>query len=507
MLPTSTSTVSSSTIKSEEQQQIPQQFDLQQTEELANSSMPKQHSKSVKEAAVVNNLLSPMNQNAENAELDKNALRDQLTALKEKATGLGRVNTYSHFKPAAKNLVDKLEKLCDSLDDAQKTKRMTKEVDVALCALEDLFTDSKKRSDKGFDQKKAQFLDKAQGLRETLNLERANAPATTQKKADIQTFQALKTDIMSLNQEDSETSVGALRDKILALNNKEIQIALLNDNEVRDFIGTIRPKGDALTIAASLLNRCMLWSSGSGPDPSNDFKIKEDGDFSKWMLSGDEMSEFRPDLETGSMNCWEGVLYSMYVAKIVDFDTLNQMHIDAAQAGVQASADVAERLDSDPVFLREAIIKKRFDYMINRPMSEIEQWYDDEIANNQEKIDNYKRAIPTTYGNEAYYRVLVENMGADIAQEWHPGEQPPPAGSLVFFAGEGQERDGEKWKISHVCISSGRNNGEGTEILNFGVSENHRTIWGATTIEEAIEPGGKYASGHVVKFASAPLLD
>lgn len=303
---------------------------------------------------------------------------------------------------------------------------------------------------------------------------------------------------------DGELTIEALRDEILALDDMEMKQAILRDRGLWELVRRRLEPSDALSLAAVLLNRALVWWDGSGPDPSTEFQIKRGGDFSLWILDNDERSDHRPDLLTGTMNCWEGVLFSMYVAGVVSYATLRDLHQRAAEAGVAAQAAGVIALEQDPELLRKRILDKRFEHRITDTRETVERWYDEKIKGDPKKQADYKVNIGKTLGNDAYYFQLAESLGAHGAQQWHRGDPPPPAGNVVFFTGNSPDKIGEKYRIAHVCISLGRQGEHGTDIMNFGVSSGGHTIWGCSTIEEGLDH--KYGSGYIVMHGPSPLL-
>lgn len=298
--------------------------------------------------------------------------------------------------------------------------------------------------------------------------------------------------------------IDEIRDEILGLDDIEVKQALLHDRGLWEIVGRSLDASEALILAAVLLDRALVWWDGSGPDAATGFQIKRGGDFSLWMLDNNERSEHRPDRRTGSMNCWEGVLYSMYVAGVVSYATLRDLHQRAAEAGVAAQAAGAVELEQNPELLREGIIQKRLEHQIVDTRETVEQWYEEKIKDNPKMQANYKANLARTLGNDAYYFQLAESLGAHGARQWHPGDAPPPAGDVVFFAGDSVDKVGEKWRIAHVCISLGRRSAHGTDIMNFGVASGGHTIWGCTTIEEGL--AHKYSKGYKVMYGPSPLL-
>jgi hypothetical protein len=194
----------------------------------------------------------------------------------------------------------------------------------------------------------------------------------------------------------------------------------------------------------------------------------------------------------------------MYAAGVVSYTTLRDMHRRAATRGAQASQAGAIELDQNADKLREGILQKRLEYRIVDTREQVEAWYEREIRDSPKKQADYKANLAKTMGNDAYYFELAESLGAHGATRWIPGSDPPPAGNVVFFTGEGADKVGEKWRIAHVCISLGRKGPHGAEIMNFGVTTGGHTIWGCTTIEEGL--AHKYKQGYIVMHGPSPLL-
>ena len=147
--------------------------------------------------------------------------------------------------------------------------------------------------------------------------------------------------------------------------------------------------------------------------------------------------------------------------------------------------------------------------MVNWSRERVDQWYSAEIEGDAENEKNYGRVAAKQMGSDAYYAVLAERLGAKDSREWNRGDDPPPAGDIVFFTGVGPARKSQKWSVAHVCISLGRKTSKGTEIMNFGVAEDNRTIWGCSTIEEALDHKYKSVdlSGYTVRYGPSRLLD
>lgn len=311
---------------------------------------------------------------------------------------------------------------------------------------------------------------------------------------------------MILGLPSGKSTIEEVRDTILELDDIEVKQALLRDEGLREFIRDVLSPTEALIIAGVLLDRALTWWDGSGPDPKKQFKIKEGGDFSLWILGRDENGPHKPDLRAGTMNCWEGVLFSMYVSGVVSYATLRDMHERATADAVEAHGRAKEELAQDPELLREKIIDRRMEHMITHSREQVEAWYEEKIKDDQTQKDAYRDNAARGAGNDAYYRRLALNLGAHGAREWKRGDDPPPLGDVVFFTGKGADKVGEKWRIAHVCISLGRKNKDGeTDIMNFGVSDGRgHTIWGCSTIEEALSH--KYSNGYIVMYGPSGLL-
>ena len=259
-----------------------------------------------------------------------------------------------------------------------------------------------------------------------------------------------------------------------------------------------------MIVASVLLDRSMQWYEGSGPDPKREFRIMAGGDFSLWILGGDENGEHKPSTRTGTMNCWEGVLFSMYVAGAVSYATLRDLHLAATRDAQEAFAQGGTQLDEDEALLKQKIMQRRFDFRITDTQEQVEAWYAKEIQDNPELKGRHKAYAQKTLGTDAYYQRLAANLGAHGAKEWRRGDPPPPAGDIVLFTGVGFGRQGAKYKIAHVCISLGRKSEHGTDIMNFGVPEGGHTIWGCSTIEEGLEH--KYRTDYKVMYGPSALL-
>lgn len=299
-------------------------------------------------------------------------------------------------------------------------------------------------------------------------------------------------------------SIDEIRDEILGLDDIEVKQALARDRGLWEIVGRSLDAREALILAAVLLDRALVWEDGSGPDPAAGFQILRKGDFSLWMLDNNERSEHRPDLQTGTMNCWEGVLFSMYVAGLVSYQVLRDLHQRAAEAGVAAQESGTARLEQEPELLREGIIQKRIERRVWDTRETVEQWYEEKVKDDAKLQASFKANLGKSMGNDAYYAQLAESLGAHGAKQWRPGDAPPPAGDVVFFAGDSPDKIGEKWRISHVCISLGRRSEHGTDIMNFGVASGGHTIWGCSTIEEGL--AHKYRNGYKVMYGPSPLL-
>lgn len=364
-------------------------------------------------------------------------------------------------------------------------------------------------------------LDKIKELQADIHLERKALAAVqdsptyegkTWKKA-VLLYKAqdpaaqLKTKIQSIPEDKS--AIATIRDEILSLESAEVKELLLNDQDLRQFIKTRLDKRDALVLASVLLDRALEWWSGSGPDAKEDFQIqdREDGgkrnNFAHWIRGGQEDSDSKPDLSVGTMNCWEGVLFSMYVAGVVSYDTLRQMHEQAAKEGGEAHQKSLEKMQQDPDYAQQKIVDARLVRQVGKTRDEINTWYEQEIKGT-EKYANYEANAAVQMGTNAYYFRIAENLGAHGAQEWKEGDEPPPAGDVVFFVGGKPWEKIQKYTIAHVCISLGIRSDEGTDIMNFGFTANSKTIWGRTTIEGFLN--GKY-KGYLCKYGPSTLLD
>lgn len=315
--------------------------------------------------------------------------------------------------------------------------------------------------------------------------------------------------IRSLDDDEGGATVADVCDHILSLDDRALKQTLLADDGLRKFIRTRLSKTDAMLVASTLLDRSLFWESGSGPDMGNNFQIQATADFSRWILGRDENGPDRPDLLTGTMNCWEGVLFSMYVAGVVSYATLLEMHDRAQEAGHSTHAAGLETLAQDPEARRARIGDWKEERMVNWSRAQVDEWYSSKIEGKREEETNYGRTAAKQMGSDAYYSVLAEHLGAKGAKEWKVGDDPPPAGDIVFFTGVGPARKSQKWTVAHVCISLGRKTSKGTEIMNFGVSENGRTVWGCSTIEEALEHKYKSVdlSRYTVRYGPSRLLD
>lgn len=311
---------------------------------------------------------------------------------------------------------------------------------------------------------------------------------------------------MILGLPTGQSTIEDVRDTILGLDDIAVKQALLRDEGLREFIRDVLSPTEALIIAGVLLDRALTWWDGSGPDPKQRFKIKAGGDFSLWILGRDENGPHKPDLRAGTMNCWEGVLFSMYVSGVVTYATLRDMHERATADAVEAHGKAREELAQNPELLREKIIDRRMEHMITHSREEVEAWYEEKIKDDQAQKDAYRDNAARGAGNDAYYGRLARNLGAHGAREWKRGDDPPPLGDVVFFTGKGADKVGEKWRIAHVCISLGRKNKDGeTDIMNFGVSDGGgHTIWGCSTIEEGL--AHKYGKGYIVMYGPSGLL-
>jgi hypothetical protein len=267
-------------------------------------------------------------------------------------------------------------------------------------------------------------------------------------------------------------------------------------------------KEDALVLAAVLLDRALEWWSGSGPDEKDDFQIDTNlkegrrNNFAVWIRSGKEDDPSKPDLSVGTMNCWEGVLFSMYMSGLVSYAMLREMHVQAAKEGLAAKNAAAARIAEDPEYSRQKMTEVRMVRHIDtRPVAEA--WVDKEMKDLKRHEDMKKNAA-NQIGNNAYYFRIAENLGAHDAKEWKKGDPPPPAGDIVFFVGGGAHEQIQKYTIAHVCISLGTQSKEGTDIMNFGFTVDSKTIWGRTTIEAFFK--GKYAL-YKCKYGPASMLN
>jgi hypothetical protein len=308
---------------------------------------------------------------------------------------------------------------------------------------------------------------------------------------------------------DKKVSVEALRDQILGLESADVKKVLLADGELKAIIKDRLSKEDALILAAVLLDRALEWWSGSGPDEKEGFQIRDtkeaDGtrnDFAHWIRSGREDDPSKPDLSSGKMNCWEGVLFSMYVAGVVSYDTLRQMHVQAAREGVAAKEQASDRMLKDMDYAKERMVDVRVVRHLDSVRGDAEKWVDTQ-SKDLAKYTALEKNAANQMGNNAYYFRIAENLGAHDAKVWNKGDPPPPAGNIVFFVGSKSFEQIQKYAIAHVCISLGRQSKEGTDIMNFGFTANSKTIWGRTTIEGFLK--GKY-SGYLCKYGPSTLL-
>ena len=89
---------------------------------------------------------------------------------------------------------------------------------------------------------------------------------------------------------------------------------------------------------------------GSGPDDKRDFMPaidKEDkgiNHFARWIdklaAKDPAADDYEPTTEAGQrMNCWEGVMFTAYQAKLVDKEWLARIHVDAAKQGSGAEKE------------------------------------------------------------------------------------------------------------------------------------------------------------------------
>jgi hypothetical protein len=310
---------------------------------------------------------------------------------------------------------------------------------------------------------------------------------------------------------DGKASIETVRDQILSLEGADVKKLLLGDGELRATIKDKLSKGDALLLASVLLDRALEWWQGSGPDEKEDFQITDKADeqgkrndFAHWIRSGNEDDASKPDLAMGKMNCWEGVLFSMYVAGVVSYEMLRGMHVQAAREGVEAKTQSEEKMAQDPEYAKHKIVDARFIRQVNQSRGVVEGWFDKEIKDSEKKSAAWQKNVSNQMGVNAYYFRVAENLGAHDAKVWNQGDAPPPAGNIVFFVGTKATEQTQKWTIAHVCISLGRASKEGTDIMNFGVEAQSKTIWGRSTIEGFLK--GKY-KGYICKFGPATMLN
>jgi WXG100 family type VII secretion target len=180
-----------------------------------------------------------------------------------------------------------------------------------------------------------------------------------------------------------------------------------NDPKLMELIRTTLGVSDrGAAVMAALLEGQLKWSGPSGADPSNGYRIRPSSDFANWILGGKEHVR-QPSITTGSMNCWEMIMFSAYQMGQVSYQQLVQLHEHAAKLGQFASM--------------------------------------------------HSEAM----GRHMYKHAIAEAMGAKDAPEWRPGVVPP-AGSIVFFDYDG------KGPLAHVAISLGTTNADGkVEVMSL----------------------------------------
>ena len=167
---------------------------------------------------------------------------------------------------------------------------------------------------------------------------------------------------------------------------QEDKLAILNNPAYMRWIRDRYGPAAQTVIVAALLEGSLYWPGPSGPNESG--AIAPTSDFGRWMRGEGPP----PDPATGSMNCWEYLMYAAYLSGDVSYEELTAIHNQAAAAA---------RAETDPY---------------------------------------------EAYG--AYYGVIEHALGADSRVSLPLGV-PPPAGSIIFF-------DTGSGPLAHVVMATGR---------------------------------------------------
>jgi hypothetical protein len=172
---------------------------------------------------------------------------------------------------------------------------------------------------------------------------------------------------------------------------------------------------DATPIMAMLLQGSLRWPEPSGPNPTEGYQIDRTSTFANWIRGGNENANRPRANAVSSMNCWEGVFFSAYLAGKVSYAQLTTIHAQAAGAGHGI----------DP------------------------------------------GGVGTVPAQDAYYDQLAHFLNAHNATQWRPRTHPRPVlprGDIVFFTTAAAPTDPDK--LEHVAVSLG-GRGNAAEIMSL----------------------------------------
>lgn len=217
----------------------------------------------------------------------------------------------------------------------------------------------------------------------------------------------------------------------------------------------------------------LRWRGGSGPVPQLGFQIRK---LTSWGHVNDFATWIRGDgpepTSTGTMICWEAVMFIAYKAGIVSKDWLVKIHTEAAAQGVAAS----DRAKADPL----------------------------------------RKKTPNRAGFDAYYSVIERNLYRGASRTPAPYDKSTrlrvadiPAGNVVFI---GQSPN---HMVNHVVLAKGTLDGMGRHrVLSLWIvpdrmppgaidPANTYGVLQETTIEQIAQsyPGSTTAD---VEFAPPP---
>ncbi|WP_299315831.1 DUF4157 domain-containing protein [uncultured Aquimarina sp.] len=201
-----------------------------------------------------------------------------------------------------------------------------------------------------------------------------------------------------------------------------------NSDGFRTFINITKNSAEATAIVAALMEGSLYWPSASGPNPAEGNRIGLRSTFASWIRGGNENQNKPAASEASTMNCWEGVMFSAYLAGKCTYNDLTQIHTNATNA-----ANIGNN-------------------------------YFDVIANSL----NVNNSVPYVFPNTTI-----------------------PTGSIVFLVypnpmvvgGVPPAHPTNEQKLSHVAISLGRGVGMNNLVMSLWTQPNHIKQFQRVTID------------------------